>query len=200
MTSSHRTRKKTLEIKTVIKIPKERRKKVTARTQIATKTVKCMTLTKTQTREKLKKKKTGSSTYEEERSSCWIETQRKMIWKRQINGENGKRIYHKVGSVAAFEAAGSTSLDDRSNNFARDLDFSSVQKHQMTTEGLIQKGRENRGTRSRARHTNDIGKDCLMFSVSVGRTSYKSELELMSVSVTKMKEKLYGTEQLKPSI
>ena len=39
-----------------------------------------------------------------------------------------------------------------------------------------------------------------MFSASVGWSSYKSELKLMRMSVTKMKEKLYGTEQLKRSM
>ena len=53
------TKKMTKKTKTVTQIPKERRKKVAAQTQIATKTVKFpswMTLTKTQTRQKLKKK------------------------------------------------------------------------------------------------------------------------------------------------
>ena len=55
--------------------------------------------------------------------------------KRQQNGEIGKRIYQKKESIAATKAAASTSPDDRSNNFARYLDYTSVQEHHTTTEG-----------------------------------------------------------------
>ena len=51
------------------------------------------------------------------------------------NDEIGKGIFEKTESIAATKAAASTTPDDRSNNFARYLDYTSVQEHLTTTEG-----------------------------------------------------------------
>ena len=107
------------------------------------------------------------------------------------NGEIGKRIYQKTESIAATKAAASISS---TTGVTISLATSTILHSRSTTRRPRVSSRRDerrRGTRSRAGHTNDIGKDWLMFSVSVGRGSYKSELELMSVRDKDEREALW---------